>query len=157
MFLNCLHRNLIATGYWTAEAVAAGGAAMDTITEAHWPVVDRVLRRNAAQFLEPIVITEWTVGLGLLSFGAIREANRLAEEIRDNSLSMEVDSGGGQRASLRSSKENLGGTVLIACLVAAVLAALRWGVALAQPVQRFAIAAAYAALVALFWVVAKTS
>ena len=157
LFLNCLHRNLIATGYWTAEAVAAGGTAVDTITEAHWPVVRRVLKLNAEQFLDPMVVTEWTVGLGLLGFGAIREANRLAEEVRDNSLSMEVDVGVGQQASSRSSRRNFGTTILIACLLITILATLRWGDALAQPAQSLMVIAAYAALVALFWVVGKTS
>ena len=91
LYLNCLHRNLIATGYWTAEAFAAGGAAIDTITDAQRPVVGRVLKLNASQFLDPAVITEWSVGIGLLSFGAMREANRLAEEVRDNNLTMEVE------------------------------------------------------------------
>ena len=157
LFLNCLHRNLIATGYWTAEAVAAGGTAVDTITEAHWPVVRRVLKLNAEQFLDPMVVTEWTVGLGLLGFGAIREANRLAEEVRDNSLSMEVDIGVSQQASPRSSRRNFGTTILIACLLITILATLRWEDALAQPAQSLMVIAAYAALVALFWVVGKTS
>jgi hypothetical protein len=66
LYLNCLHRNLIATGYWTAEAVYAGGKATDTIMEAHSPVLERVFKTNASRFLDPAVITEWSVSLGLL-------------------------------------------------------------------------------------------
>jgi hypothetical protein len=132
LFLNCLHRNLIATGYWTAEAVSAGGAAIDTITEAHWPVVGRVLKLNASQFLDPAAVTEWSVGLGLLSFGALREANRLAEEVRDNNLTIEVDIGTAQQAAPRPAKRSFRTGVLIACLLIAILATLRWGRAVAK-------------------------
>ena len=93
LYLNCLHRNIVATGYWTAEAISAGGDDVDTITEAHWPVVGRILKLNAAQLLYPAVVAEWSVGIGLLSFGAMREANRLAEEVRDNNLTVEVETG----------------------------------------------------------------
>jgi hypothetical protein len=155
LFLNCLHRNLIATGYWTAEAVSAGGAAIDTITEAHWPVVGRVLKLNASQFLDPAAVTEWSVGLGLLSFGALREANRLAEEVRDNNLTIEVDIGTAQQAAPRPAKRSFRTGVLIACLLIAILASLRWGSTLARPAQVLMVTVAYAALAALFWAVAK--
>jgi hypothetical protein len=156
LYLNCLHRNLIATGYWTAEAVSAGGNAVDTITEALWPVVARVLKLNAAQFLDPAVITEWSVGIGLLSFGAMREANRLAEEVRDNNLTMEVETGGGVRqAASRRASGNLWSRVLIAFLLLTLLAVLRWGSTLTQPAQSVMIAVGAAALLALYWAVAK--
>ena len=155
LYLNCLHRNLIATGYWTAEAVCNGGKAVDTITEAHWPVVGRVLKVNANQFLDPAVVTEWSVGLGLLGFGAMREANRLAEEVRDNNLTMEVDMGGTQQAGPRNAGSNFRTSVLIACLLATILATLRWGSPMAQPAQGIMVTIGYAALAALFWAVAR--
>jgi hypothetical protein len=146
---------LIATGYWTAEAVAAGGNAIDTITEAHWPVVGGVLKANASQLLDPMVITEWTVGLGLLSFGAMREANRLAEEVRDNNLTIEVDIGGTQPTAPSPVTRNFLNRVLIACLLGTILATLRWGGSMARPAQGIMIAVAYAALAAMFWAVSK--
>jgi hypothetical protein len=155
LYLNCLHRNLIATGYWTSEAASAGGKAIDTITEAHWPVVGRVVQLNASQFLDPAVVTEWSVGLGLLSFGAMREANRLAEEVRDNNLTMEVEIGAGQQAAPRKGRGNFGISVLIGCLLIMLLATLRWGSMLGQLGQGFMVTVAIGALVALFWAVGK--
>jgi hypothetical protein len=155
LYLNCLHRNLIATGYWTSEAVSAGGNAVDTITEAHWPVVSRVLKLNAAKLLDPAVATEWSVGLGLLSFGAMREANRLAEEVRDNDLSMEVEIASPQQADPAREGKNFPTNILIAVLLAAILATLRWGGPIGQPVQGLMVIAAYVALAALFWAVAR--
>jgi hypothetical protein len=155
LYLNCLHRNLIATGYWTAEAFAAGGEAVDTITEAHWPVVARIVKLNAAQLLDPTVATEWSVGIGLLSFGAMREANRLAEEVRDNNLTMEVETGPAQQSAPRLTRRNFPTTVLIACLLAIILATLRWGSPMAQPTQGLMVAVAYVALAVMFWAVAK--
>ena len=155
LFLNCLHRNLIATGYWTAEAISAGGDAVDTITEAHWPVVGRILKLNAAQLLDPATVTEWSVGIGLLSFGAMREANRLAEEVRDNNLTIEVETGPAQQSAPQQTRGNFPTTVLIASLLAVILATLRWGSPMAQPTQGLLVVVAYAALVAMFWAVAK--
>ena len=155
LYLNCLHRNLIATGYWTAEAFAAGGEAVDTITEAHWPVVGRVLKLNAAQLLDPAVVTEWSVGIGLLSFGAMREANRLAEEVRDNNLTMEVETGPAQQSAPRQTRRNAPTTILIACLLAIILAVLRWGGPVSQPAQGVMVAVAYLALAGMFWAVSK--
>ncbi len=155
LYLNCLHRNLMATGYWTAEAISGGGDAVDTITEAHWPVVGRILKLNAAQLLDPQVATEWSVGIGLLSFGAVREANRLAEEVRDNNLTLEVDVGTAQQSAPRNKRSNLPATALIGCLLAIVLGTLRWGSDLAQPAQGAMVVVAYVALLVMFMAVAK--
>jgi hypothetical protein len=155
LYLNCLHRNLMATGYWTAEAVAAGGNAVDAIMEAHWPVVARVVKLNASQLLDPAVATEWSVGIGLLSFGAMREANRLAEEVRDNNLTMEVETGGSPQAAPHRRRKNFRSGAIIAVLLVALLATLRWGTTLGQAGQSVVAGVEFAALVALFWVVAK--
>jgi len=154
LHLSCLHRNLIATGYWTAEAVAAGGTATDTIAEAHWPVVARLLKLNSSQFTDPAVISEWCVGLGLLSFGAVREANRLAQEVRENNLTMGVETGETQQAPGRPRGRSRI-IVVIGCLLMTLFVALRAAHGLPQPAQFLTRSVAVAALVALYWVVAK--
>jgi hypothetical protein len=156
LYLNCLHRNLIATGYWTAEAVACGGRSVDTITEAHWPVVKRLFTLSASRFLDPAVVTEWSVGLGLLGFGAMREANRLAEEVRDNNLTLEVDVGGGRKATPENAGRSFLSSALIGCLLIALLATLRWGGAFTHAAQPLVVAGDSIILLSLFWVVAKT-
>jgi hypothetical protein len=113
------------------------------------------LKLNAVHLLDPAVATEWSVGLGLLSFGAMREANRLAEEVRDNNLTMEVEIGEPQQADPGHARRNFPINVLIAALLAAILATLRWAGPMGQPAQGLMVTAAYAALAALFWAVAR--
>lgn len=159
LYLDCLHRNLIAIGYWTADAVSAGGRTRDTIAEAQWPVVGRVLRVNASQFLHPAVLKEWSVGLGLVTVGAMREANRLAEEVRENNVTIEVEMPDSDVDSLRAIPPRSGRTVrravLVGFLLMILLVSLRWGSTLHQPAAALVMAAALSALVGLFWVVAK--
>jgi hypothetical protein len=161
LFVDCLHRNLIAIGYWAADAVSAGGKATDPITEAQWPVLERVLRVNAAQFLNPGVVTEWSVGAGLLTFGAMREANRLAEEFRETNLTMEVqmpEADAGQRpANSGRGRRAFRMSLVAGFLLITLLVALRWGSDLGQPAASFMMTVAIGALVGLFWVVAKIS
>jgi hypothetical protein len=164
LYVDCLHRNLIALGYWTGDAVTAGGKAADTIAEAQWPVVSRVLRSNASQLLNPAVLSEWSVGLGLLTFGAMREANRLTEEVRDNNLTLEVEQSGWDTDPHDvASRSGRSGTtqhpfrmsVLAGCLLIVLLVSLRWGSTLHQPAAGLLMAVALGALAGLFWVVAK--
>jgi hypothetical protein len=159
LFLDCLHRNLIAIGYWTGDAVSAGGMHADTIAEAQWPVVQRLLQTNVSKFSNPAVVREWSMGLGLLTFGAMREANRLAEEFRDNNLTIEVEMGESEpdirQANSRHGNRTLRLSILVGCLLVTLLASLRWGSTLAQPAAGLALAVALGALIGLFWVVAK--
>jgi len=155
LYLDCLHRNLIAIGYWTSDAVAAGGVATDPIAEAQWPVVDRVLRSNASQFLNPAVLTEWSVSVGLLTFGAMREANRLAEELRENNLTLEVETESDSGQSIDEGAPGIWKVVGTGCLLAVLLAALRWGSQARGGLAAAMLAAALVALVGLFWVVRK--
>jgi len=154
LYLNCFHRNLMAVGYWTAEAIDAGANPVDTIAEAHWPVVARVLKFNASQLMDPMVVAEWSVGLGLLGFGAMREANRLAEEVRDDNLTMEVEVGQPPQPE-RASRKNSATWIVIVGLLAAALAAMRWGTALGTTGQGWIAGLAFAALVGLYCAVTR--
>jgi hypothetical protein len=154
LYLNCFHRNLMAVGYWTAEAIEAGGSQADPIADAHWPVVARVLKFNATQLIDPNVMAEWSVGLGLLGFGAMREANRLAEEVRDDNLTMEVEVGQAPRPA-REGRKNSGIWLVIVALLAALLATMRWGSALSTTGQGWIAGLAFAALLGLYWAVTK--
>ena len=154
LYLDCLHRNLIALGYWTGDAVAAGGRGIDTISEAQWPVVQQVLKTSASQFRDPAVVREWSVGLGLFTLGAMREANRLAEELRDNNLTLEVEMA---EPELREAKggPSLKIVVLAGALLVALLASLRWGSSLHGTATIVALTVAAVALIALFSVIGK--
>ncbi len=155
LYLDCLHRNLIAIGYWTSDAVAAGGKTIDPIAEAQWPVVDLVLRANASQFVNPAVMTEWSVGLGLLTFGAFREANRLAEELRENNLTLEVECEPEPWGREEARGPGFRSLALVAVLLAALFAAVHWGSSSHGALYGLMVALALMALAGLFWVVRK--
>jgi hypothetical protein len=154
IYLNCLHRNLIAIGYWNADAVFAGGKATDCIPEAQFPVVDRLVRLQLSQFLDPSVVREWASGAGLLMFGAMRQANRLAEEVRENNLTIgsELESTDGD--SHQANRDvRLG--IFAGILLVILLFSLRWGATLPKPAATLVLGIAPFALIGLFWAIAK--
>ncbi len=159
LYLDCLQRNLIAIGYWTGEAVGAGGIPADTIAQAHFPVVRSLVQKNAPQFLDPSVLSEWSIGLGLLTFGAIREGNRWAEELRQNELTMEVEMPEATPAirgrGPRQGDGKVRVTLAIGGLLTALLVSLRWGSTLTGPASAVLLTIAVLSLAGLFWVVAK--
>lgn len=154
LFLNVLHRNLIAIGYWNADAVKGGAPREDAIEKAHWPVVAAILSSEASRFKDEKVLKEWGVGAALLMFGSLRTANRLAEEIRDNSFTMGLDSPGttaGPRISNRFVRQGAAmGFLLILLLVA-----LRYGAHAHGGPAIMLGAVALLAAAGLFWVVSR--
>lgn len=153
LYLNCLHRNLIAVGYWNADAVSGGASALDALAEAHWPVLERVLRTQFSRLLTPSAATEWTTGAGLVMFGAMREMNRIAEELRDDQLNAPADpadSGASGRLPRKSARR----IALAALLLVTLLVSARWGATLPAPESTLLQIVALCAIAGLFWVVA---
>ncbi len=99
------------------------------------------------------------MGLGLLTFGAMREANRAAEELREGELTLEVEMPDALPDIRRrdSARTGLKGRVpiTVAALLVIVLACLHWGSTMTGAASAAMMALAVAALIALFWVVAK--
>jgi hypothetical protein len=158
LFLDCLHRNLVAVGYWTADAVAAGGPAIDTIALAHAPVVKRELSAHAEQFRDVAVVKDWSVGLTFLAFGAMRQANRLAEEMREHNITLAAETRPSlldlQTSSPRK-RHSVGMSVLAALMLVALLVSLLWGSRAQQPAASFLLAGAVVSLLGLIWTVRK--
>jgi hypothetical protein len=157
LFLDCIQRNLIAVGYWTSDAVANGGEHVDTIADAHWPVVSSLVRANASQLLDSNAVKEWSMGMGLLTFGAMREANRLAEEFREADFTLEVEMPEAlpqirrQQVNERSRRLPLIVTVLLIVL----LACLHWGSTMHGLAAATMLALAVLALLGLFLTIGK--
>ncbi len=156
LFLNILHRNLVATGYWNADVVMAGAAREDAIVEAQGPVVNGLLREQVPGLLNPKVMSEWAVGSGLFLFGALRASTRIAEELRDNNLTLgvEVTDPPAERKKAGGSARYGAG---IAVLLGVMLLALRYGSrpgASASPLLGFVVVSA---ALGLFWIVNKLS
>jgi hypothetical protein len=153
LFLDCLHRNLLAAGYCNSDAVRAGAPARDAISEAQWPVVGRLIRTQFDMLLNRESAKEWAVGSGLLMFGAFREMNRLAEELRESDLTVGVDCGDWRRPEKGEGRKLP--QVILAALVIFFLIGLQWGGSAPEPWSRLLKILAVAALPAMFWAVSK--
>jgi hypothetical protein len=153
LFLNCLHRNLVALGYWNSEAERAGGPRLDAISEAQWPVVGGLLRSHIGMLSNRKSAEEWAVGSGLLLFSAFREMNRLTEEFRDNDLTVGVDieeSIAGAASGIRLSHAGL-----LAVFLCILFAGLRWGGAVQGPWNRVLEILAVGSLPGMFWALSR--
>ena len=153
-YLNSLHRNMIAVGYWNADAIVGGAPVSDALEQAQWPALRRVLRTHTRQFQNPDTLDEWTAGAGLLLFGSLREANRLAEEIRDNRLTMGVQTTA-QPENRRHANRTVSSRATIAFLLITLLLCLHWGTSTPEPVASLLKVLALVSLGGLFCVVAR--
>ena len=153
LYVDCLHRNLVATGYWIGDTVRLGAPAKDLIAEAQWPVVGRILQSRVTSLLNPDEAMQWAASSGLLMLGVMKESSRLAGEIRDNRLSMGFDI-----TTARTRTESTRPAWLLplgALMLGVLLVCLRWGAlapaAMIIPVRVLTIAA----FAGLFWVVLR--
>lgn len=153
LYLDCLHRNLVATGYWIGDAVRNGAPAEDVIAEAQWPVLGKILKGQFTSLVNPGTAAHWLASSGLLAMGVMKEASRLAGEIRDNRLSMGFDI-----SSTRGHTESTRPAWLLPLgvfLLSVFLACVRWGNAVPPGFMFPVRALTIAALVGLFWVVLR--
>jgi hypothetical protein len=153
LFLDSLHRNLVATAYWLGDAVRNGAPALDVIAEAQWPVLQRVLNEQMKGLKDPEALQEWLAGSGLLAMGLMKEAQRLAGEVRDNRLSMGFDITHSEKRTRSTRPDWL--LPLGALLLAVFLCCVRWG---AEAPAGFVIPVRLLTLVAMagmFWVVLR--
>jgi hypothetical protein len=153
LFLDIMHRNLIAVGYWNAEAAVPPLPAPDLIADAQWPVLGRVLRTRLGEMATRETAPDWFVGSGLVFFEAMRQVNRLAEGLRENDISLGVETQNGEDEDKARGRIRLG--ILIGMLFVLFLACLRFAVS-AEGVWSAALSAlAIASAFALFWFVSR--
>ena len=153
LFLDIMHRNLIATGYWNADVTAAPQPAVDLISRAHWPVLSRVLRTGLGNMAKSETVSDWFMGSGLLFFEALRTLNSLTEGLRENDLSLGVDLQQEEDSSKLHQRIRSG--ILIGMLLAVFLAALRFAVGPPGPWSAALSALAALAGFSLFWFVSR--
>lgn len=153
LFLDMMHRNLIAVGYWNAETAAAPAPAKDYIAEAQWPVLGRLLRTRLGDMMNRETASDWFIGSGLLFFETMRQMNRLAEGLRENDLSMGVDLQGERDPAKTHRRIRLG--IFIGMLLVVFLASLRFAMS-ADGAWSWALSAvAIITGFALFWFVSR--
>ncbi len=151
LFLDCLLRNLVATGYWNSDAVRAGARQHDAISEAQAPVVQRMVKTQFGMLMNKDAATEWAMGSGLLVFGVLKEMNRLFEEVRENDLTVGVDMPEATPRELRKSRWSH--ALLLAALLCILLTSLLLGGTAPAPWPTLLRILAVATLPAMFWAV----
>ncbi|HVW11463.1 MAG TPA: hypothetical protein VHC90_22915 [Bryobacteraceae bacterium] len=151
LFLDCFLRNLIAVGYWNSDVAADSPAPVDAIAQAQPGVVQRMLKTEVSLNLNRNSAAEWAMGSSLLTIGAMREMNRLLEEVRDHDLTFGVDT---REAPMKEvPRRRLTYGVLLVCLMAVLLTSLVLDGSVPQPWPVVLRAIAIGTLPALFWAV----
>ena len=153
LFLDCLHRNLLAVGYWNSDAVAAGAPAQDALSEAMWPAVGQLLRNQFGSITNVETAQEWAFGSGMFMFSALREMNRSMEELRENDITIGVDCGDWRRPSSNGRRGLY--ALLLGGLFVLFLLSLQWGSAVSEPWSFLLKVLAVGALAAMFWAISK--
>ncbi len=153
LFLDILHRNLIAVGYWNAEAAAPPLPSADFIADAQWPVFGRILRTRLGEMANRETASEFFLGSGLVFFEAMRQVNRLAEGLRENDISLGVDVPNG--ADERKGHQRIRWGILVGMLFVAFLACLRFAVSTQGILSAVLSTLAIATGSALFWFVSR--
>jgi hypothetical protein len=153
LFLDILHRNLIAVGYWNSEAAAPHLPAADLIANAQWPVLGRLLRIRLGELASRETASDWFIGSGLLFLEAMSQVNRLAEGLRENDISLGVDLQGEEDTHRPHNRIRLG--ILVGMLFVLFVASLRFAVS-SQGIWTAALSVvAIATGFALFWFVSR--
>ena len=152
LFVDMMHRNLVAVGYWNAET-APTGMAEDALAEAQWPVLSRMLRARVGEMLHRETASDWLLGSGLLFFELMRQANRVAEGLRENDFSLGVDLEPENNTGSVHRRIRLG--VLIGMLLIVFIGCVRFAARTSGAWAGLLSAGAVACGVALFWFVSR--
>ncbi len=152
LYLDGLHRNLVALGYWNADAVKSGAPRRDAISDAQWPVIERLIRTQSGMLMNRESAREWAVGTGLVMFSAFREMTRLAEEMRDNDITVGVDL---EEPVQQSRPVRRSEAVILGSLLLILLLSLIWGGTAPAPWPVLLKVLAVGALTAMFWIVTR--
>jgi hypothetical protein len=153
LFLDSLHRNLLATGYWNSDAVGAGAPPLDAISEAMWPAVGQLLRNQFGALSNPVSVREWAVSSGMLMFSTLREMNRSVEELRENDITIGVDGSDWRRPPPGKTRRVY--PFVLGGLVVFFLVSLQWGSTAPEPWSLVLKILAVSALPAMFWAISK--
>jgi hypothetical protein len=153
LYLDCLNRNLIATGYWNSDARGAGAPELDAISEAQKPVVGRLIRTQVATLANVESAREWAIGSSLFMIGTMREMNRLVEEFRENDITVGVNASEWRKSEAKQSRMLY--RILLGVLLVLFLAGLQWGSSVGEPWSLALKILAAAALPGMFWAISR--
>ena len=153
LFLDCLHRNLIAAGYAAAYRNQDG----DPLEQAHWPVLGRLLRTRMGDLFTRESASDWMMGSGLLMVEVMRQMGRMVEDFRDDDVALRVNltASGGHDAGRRDANRSAALLIAGGALLTVLLLSLRWGFALSGSWAAAAAVCGVLAALGLFLVVSQ--
>jgi hypothetical protein len=151
LFLDCFLRNLIAVGYWNSDAVGDASVPVDAIALAQPGVVRSMLNTEMRLLANRDSASEWAMGSGLLAFGAMREMNRILEEVRDNDLTVGVDTR--EPPAKEIPRRRMSYAIILVCLMAVLLTSLLLGGSAPEPWPLVLRIVAVGTLPLMFWAV----
>ena len=152
LYLDGMHRNLALVGYLNAETAPNE----DLIADGQWPVVGRLLRIRVGGLFDRETATEWIAGGGLLLFESMRQASRLADEFRENELSIGVDSDAAQGSGNGDANRSVQTWIMVAFCFTVFVVSLRWAAILPAPYATVCGLGAVLGAVGLFWSVSRS-
>jgi hypothetical protein len=148
LYLDALHRNLVAAGYCEADTAKGGGG--DTVADAQWPVVGRLIRSRIGELTAGDIGSQWIMGSGLLAMEGLRQFTRFADGFRDNDLAFTFAPALSEEAVRKANRAVRTG-VLVAVLLMVFLICLRWGPRAPAPWSGIVSAAAVISAALLLW------
>jgi hypothetical protein len=151
LHVDTMHRNLLSVAYRNAEACPD----TDCLTDAQWPVVGRLLRLRLGNMFDRQTISEWFVGSGLLLIESFRQANRLADEFRDNEVAVGVDQSPRGEEHEREANRSTGVWILIGVFFVMFIVSIRWAAVLPTPYSTAGTVVAVIGALGLFWTVSR--
>ncbi|MBI3941090.1 MAG: hypothetical protein HY315_09665 [Acidobacteria bacterium] len=89
LFLQLFHRQAGIWGRYNGQVAPAA----DLIYESLWPLFGRILRFHLAEVASAEKAREWLIGGGLLLFASTRQVGLTLQQLRDNDLSLTVETG----------------------------------------------------------------
>ena len=154
LFLDVMHRNLVAVGYWNSEAAALEGPPDDMIADAQWGIITSMLKKRAWEMADNRRLYEWTVGSGIMMVEALRQVNRLGKGLRDNDIGVRIalDDHPEDNASANLAVRR---GILLGVLVLIFLLAMHWSPRYPAPVSTLLGIAAFLAAAAILWVLLR--
>ena len=154
LFLDSMHRNLVAIGYWSSDIAPAAGPLEDVIAEAQWVTVAGILRRRTSSMMDTKVISEWTMGAGIMLAEGIRQVNRIGKGLRDNDLGVRVAVDSSHEDQTKSNLAVRQG-ILMGALLMVFLAAMHFSTRVPAPFSTYLSAAAFVAAGGVLWILLR--
>ncbi|MEQ1884815.1 MAG: hypothetical protein ABL967_07120 [Bryobacteraceae bacterium] len=152
MYLDFMHRNLLALSRWSADARSA---TRDIVTEAYWTVLMRVLRKRFFDNANPENLGMSLYAGSMLLIEGMRQVAHLADGLRDDELSFRVAAGSAGPGETEESNRRVRKGIGVTVLLVALLVTLHWSGSAPPGFSTAAGVAAGVCAVTLLWILLR--